>query len=312
MSVATLLAMPAARGLFARAIAQSGAAQATSDREAAARVAHRLLSELGLDSSAAEELRGVPIERLLQAQMRVAEALQRDAFLVFAPVVEPETLPVHPLDAVAAGAAAGIPLLTGTTADEWRLFTFAVPGHRRLDRDGLRRRIAHRLGRLGRGDPDELIRVYAACRPGARPWEIFDAIETDRLFRLPALQLAEAQLAHEPRTFLYQFRWPSPAGHGRLGACHAVELPFVFGTLDVPFVDRFSGSGPEAEALARRVMDAWVSFARSGSPDGAGRAPWPRYEVPTRPTRILAASDGVETDPEAETRRVWERILSPG
>lgn len=311
MSVATLLAMPGARGLFARAIAQSGAAQATYDRDAAARVAHRLLAELGLEARSAERLRSVPAERLLEAQTRVVAALQRDAFLVFAPVVEPETLPTHPLEAVARGAARDVPLLTGTTADEWRLFTFAVPGHRRLDTDGLRRRVAHRLERIGRGDPAEILRVYSALRPGAAPWELFDAIETDRLFRMPALRLAEAQLAHQPETFMYQFRWPSPAGHGRLGACHAVELPFVFGTLDVPFVGRFSGSGPAAEALSRRVMDAWTAFARSGSPDGVCGQPWPRYEARARLTRIFAAADSVEADPEAETRRLWGQILPP-
>jgi para-nitrobenzyl esterase len=308
MSVATLLAMPAARGLFHRAIAQSGSAQATVTAETAARGADQVLAELGLDRDRAEALRTVSADDLVAAQVRAVAKLQREMFLAFAPVVDAATLPVAPARAVVEGAARTVPLLTGTTLDEWRLFTFAVPGHRQLDADVLRKRIAHRLRRIGRGDVDELLALYRAERPRSTPWELFDAIETDRQFRIPATRLAEAQSRHQPDTYLYLFAWPSPAARGLLGACHAVELPFVFGTLDAPHMQRFSGSGPAAEALSRRTMDSWIEFARKGRPSHDGVA-WPAYDDVHRHTMILDAESSLAIDPGATERSGWDGIL---
>jgi para-nitrobenzyl esterase len=308
MSVSTLLATPAARGLFHRAIAQSGSAQATQDGEKAARVTHQVVAELGLDRARAAALRDIPAADLVAAQIRATEKLQRDMFLVFAPVVDPATVPVAPARAVADGAAAAIPLMTGTTLDEWRLFTFAAPGHRSLDADVLRKRIAHRLRLIGRGDVDEMLALYRAGRPKAAPWELFDAIETDRHFRVPAIRLAEAQRRHQPETYLYLFAWPSPAARGLLGACHAIELPFVFGTLDAPHMQRFSGSGPAAEALSLRTMDSWIAFAREGRPSHDGNA-WPAYGETHRHTMVLDADSSLASDPAAAERRGWDAIL---
>jgi para-nitrobenzyl esterase len=308
MSVATLLATPAARGLFHRAIAQSGSAQATKRPDDAARVTAQLLAELGLDPSRSEALREVPVDDLVAAQTRTVAKLQHEMFLIFAPVVDPATLPVAPSQAVGDGAAREIPLLTGTTLDEWRLFTFAAPGHHQLAGDGLRKRIAHRVRRIGRGDGDELIGLYRSERPHAAPWEIFDAIETDRHFRIPAIRLAEAQRRHQTDTYLYLFAWPSPAARGLLGACHAVELPFVFGTLDAPHMQRFSGSGPAADALSLRTMDSWIAFAREGRPRHDGVA-WPAYDGDDRATMILDSESSLAADPGAAERRGWDAIL---
>jgi para-nitrobenzyl esterase len=308
MSVATLLATPSARGLFHRAIAQSGSAQATRSPATAARVTEQVLAELGIDRGRADALRDVPADDLVAAQVRATEKLQREMFLVFAPVVDPSTLPVAPARAVAEGAAASIPLLTGTTLDEWRLFTFAAPGHRSIADDVLKKRIAHRLRAIGRGDVDELLRVYRAERPAAAPWELFDAIETDRHFRVPAIRLVEAQRRHQPDTYLYLFAWPSPAARGLLGSCHAIELPFVFGTLDAPHMQRFSGSGPAADALSLRTMDTWLAFARSGRPTHDGIA-WPAYDEAHRHTLILDAESALAADPGSTERRGWDAIL---
>ena len=96
-------------------------------------------------------------------------------------------------------------------------------------------------------------------------------------FRIPATRLCEAQLAHQPRTFLYQFDWESPARRGALGACHGLEIPFVWGTVGTTGNDRFTGVGPEADQLARQMMDAWLGFAKHGEPSHPGIGAWPAY-----------------------------------
>lgn len=310
MATTTLLAMPAARGLFHRAIAQSGAAQGVLDREDAARVRFETLRALDLEGAGADRLRRVPVESLIDASVKAHEKLAAQVFLPFGPALDDDTLPVSPLDAIREGAARDIELITGTTRDEWRLFTFGLRSHRSLDAEALRKRIAARLERLGTGDPasatDRLLEVY---RTGRQAWETFDAIETDRHFRRPANLLAEAQAVHQSDTYSYLFSWPSPAARGTLGACHSIELPFVFGTLDAPTMDRFAGRGPDADALSRHMMDAWVAFARSGKPSHAGIDTWEPYDVTQRPTLVFDRESRLERDPHADERRVWDEVL---
>jgi para-nitrobenzyl esterase len=309
MSVATLLAMPAARGLFRRAIAQSGAAQATLSLTDATQVTELVLAELGIARHGAAALRQVSTDDLLAAQQQAAAKVQRDVFLPFAPVIDPETLPAAPTQAIAQGCAKDIPLLTGTTRDEWRLFTFATPRHHELDAQALRKRIARRLAAIGHGDADELIGVYRTSRSGAAPWEIFDAIESDRHFRIPAIHLAEAQRAHQGQTYVYLFTWASPAMGGLLGSCHAIDLPFVFGTLDAPHMAPFSGSGPRAEQLSYVVMDTWLRFASGDQDRVDGLAHWPSYDADRRATAMLDAEPSVAHDPAAAERQAWDGIL---
>jgi para-nitrobenzyl esterase len=126
---------------------------------------------------------------------------------------------------------------------------------------------------------------------------------------MPAIRVAEAQRAHQPATFMYLFAWPSPAAGGRLGACHAIELPFVFGTLAAPHMERFSGSGPAAERLSQQTMDAWLAFARDGVPAAPGADPWPAYDLARRATMVLDAGSRVVEDPARDERDVWAGIL---
>ena len=159
-----------------------------------------------------------------------------------------------------------------------------------------------------------MIEAYRSTRPegdASLPREIFFAIETDRVFRIPAIRLAEAQQAHQERTFMYRFDWVATGMGGALGACHAVELPFVFGVLDRPGAQLFAGGGPEATRLSEIVMDAWVAFARSGDPSHAELpgGHWSPYGVEKRATMILGRECGLELDPQARERRAWDAIL---
>jgi para-nitrobenzyl esterase len=313
MSVGTLLGMPAARGLFARAIPQSGAAHNVHSRETATQVAAHFLEELGLSpSEAPRKLRDVPPDKLLDSHQQTMLKLGTNAsVLPFQPLVDGESLPEPPLEAIRAGCAADVSLLTGTTRDEWKLFGVLDAGIRKLDEDRLVRRLSRQLPGA---DVEALIETYRSAREGraaSEPYELYCAIETDCVFRIPAIRLAEAQSAHQPSTFFYQFNWESPSLGGALGACHAIDLPFVFGVLDKEGAELFAGGGPEARQLSERVMDAWISFAREGDPGHAGlpRGHWKAYESARRATMILGRECGLELAPGDRERQAWDDLL---
>jgi para-nitrobenzyl esterase len=153
---------------------------------------------------------------------------------------------------------------------------------------------AYREARTGRGDSTD-------------PRELWSAIETDRVFRINSVRAAQAQSAHAP-TYMYLFTWESPAMGGALGACHALEIPFVFGNLDLPTIDRFAGSGPDAQRLSEQMTDAWVSFARTGAPSHAGIPEWPTYDGSRRATMEFGPQTRVVEAPYDTERRVWDRV----
>jgi para-nitrobenzyl esterase len=310
MSVGTLLGCPAARGLFHKAVAQSGACHAVhADRESSSAVTAAVLSTLGLTTPNVRQLREVPVEKLMAAQQQVSMqmlAMGGKHLLPFQPIVDGDTIPRHPLDAVRDGNAAGVPLLIGTTRDEWNLFGFMDPELRQLDAGKIAARVQQRLPHA---DGARLVAGYRASRPDADWSAIWLAIETDRVFRIPAIRLAEAQQSHAPAVHAYWFTWASPGFGGLLGACHAIEVAFVFGALHLPGGEQFVGIGPAADELAGRTMDAWLSFARSGAPAHAALPDWPRYDVPRRATLELGARCQVHEDPLASERQLWDDLL---
>ena len=315
MAVSTLLARPAARGLFRGAIAQSGAAHHVHSRASAERIARSLLAELGLGASELEKLRGVPVPALLAAQANVlAESARGGGLLAFAPALDADTLPRHPLEAVREGAARDVALLVGANRDETKLFRMGMASSTELDEAGLAKRVRHSLRAHGADEShaERLIETYRSARSGRAPTdpgELLDALDSDRTFRVPAIRLAEAQALQQPRTYQYFFTWSSPARRGTLGACHALELPFVFGTLDAPTMDRFAGKGPEAEALSARMMDAWIAFARHGDPSHAELPAWPAYDAAKRATLVFDRACELAHAPLDAERAAWDGVI---
>jgi para-nitrobenzyl esterase len=305
MSVGALLASPPARGLFHKAIAQSGAGHIGCDRERAARVAHAMLDALGLDASQAPRARDLPADAILKAQGAVlAQARARHdtrklGALPFQPVIDGALLPLRPIEAVRAGAAAGIPVLTGTTREEWKLFTVADPRMRLMSTTGLRARVTS----LARDIAPALLDAYAT----GSPFDRFNAIMTDKNFTLPAIALLKAQAERAP-VFAYRFDWRSPWLGGIMGACHVLDVGFVFGTHGQKLASVFFGAGTAAEQLATAMMDSWTAFARTADPTTLATGPWPRYDDSGQ---VMIFGDG---DPhlarahDAHRLRLWERV----
>ena len=302
MSVSTLLGTPAASGLFHKAIPQSGAAKHVRSRETATETSRRLLEAIGCS---VDELRTVEVERILAAQAQVTATGAIEGGLPFSPVHDGTALPEPPMDAVIGGSAAGVPLLTGTNLDEMLLFTAMDPSMADLDDE----RLAARAARIfGEDAVHQALDAYRTSRPGCGPGEVWNAVLTDLVFRVPATRLAEQQSKHAP-AYTYLFTWATPAFGGKLGACHALEIPFVFNALDARGVHHFTGpADARMRQLALSVHDAWASFARTGDPNHAGLPEWPAYDPPDRHTMVLGDACTVEQDPSGHELAVWASV----
>lgn len=299
MSVGALLAAPSARGLFHRAILQSGAAHIGHGREHSAGIARLLLGKLDIGDP--KKLLDAPHEAILKAQAEILDEPREAGGLPFGPTIDGAILPARAIAHVRAGSAASIPILAGTTMEEWKLFTAARPKLRLMDGKKLRRYTA---GLVGEEHADKLLEVYDQ----ASSFERWNAVMTDHSFAVPAARLLDAQSAFAP-AYAYRFDWRSPLLGGILGSCHALELGFVFGTYNVKLAGAFFGSGAAADALSAAMMDSWIAFARGGDPSTALSGPWPRYDAKTRQTMMLGDGDPhVVADPAAPRRRAWDAI----
>jgi para-nitrobenzyl esterase len=308
-SVSTLLGTPVAKGLFRRAIVQSGGAHVHALHEAE-RSAERLASILGLASCSRTLLEPVPATELVAATAELGKRRPDPGMLPlpFLPVVDGVLLPDHPLAAVANGSSTGVDMVIGTNRDELTLFGLGNPALMAFDDDGVTRWV-------GNAAPDlpgaEVIEAYKSARQARaesiEATAVWVAAGTDIVFRWPSLQLAAAHVARGSRAFVYLFDWESPAFGGILGSCHALELPFVFGTVNEPAVQVFSGVGPAVEELSSQMQRAWLAFAADGDPSHDGIASWDRWDPAGRSTMIFGADTRLERAPRDTELAVLER-----
>ncbi|MGI9009126.1 MAG: carboxylesterase/lipase family protein [Streptosporangiaceae bacterium] len=303
MSVITLLAMPGAAGLFGKAVAQSGAAQAAAVPADAALVTAELGQALGIDGElTAGRLARVGRGRLIAGQAAVRDALAASAdparfgpsivasTMPFIPVIDGDSLPEHPLASIAGGSGAEVTLMIGTNSDEFR--TFLVPS-------GMAATVTDEvLASMGAaiGAPPGVLSAYRASRPEARPGDLLAALLTDRFFLLPAIALAQARPEGRARTYFYEFAWQHP----QVGAGHGLDVPFVFDNLAAPGAELVAG--PDAPpGLAQEMHQAWIRFARTGDPG------WPAFDQ-SLPVRVFDEDGGgVRVDPHAVERAAWPK-----
>jgi para-nitrobenzyl esterase len=308
-SVAALLGCPAARGLFRRAIVQSGGVHVHTVEEAE-RVGERLASMLGVASCDRASFEDIPATELVSATAELGKR-RPDPGLVplpFLPTIDGSFLPIDPLEAVAAGAASEVDLVIGTNRDELTLFGFGNPALLAMDEQGLERWVANSVPGI---PPLEMIHAYREARlaRGERVEvnDVWVAAGTDIVFRWPSLRLAAAHRANGGSAYVYLFDWECPAFDGLLGSTHALELPFVFGAVHVPIVQMFSGGGPPAETLSRQMQMAWLTFATRGDPSHEGIGEWRQWDRAERATMIFGAHTGLVPAPRDRELAVLER-----
>lgn len=298
--IAQLMGWPAAGGAFDRAVPMSGSLTPQVSRAAAAGIATRFAERFGgfeaLRKTSSDELIGFQ-EELIAQRVR------------FGPVLDGQVITDDAAVGIEAGTRTrGMPLLIGNTLDEFALFTAGSDSAAALDEAGLRKRAAGVAG----GRADALVDGYLAARErrgaSTAPFDVWNAIMTDAMFRMPAIRTAELHSAHTPATWMYLFEHASPALEGRLGSCHSLDIPFVWGTTQVDQMRAFCGGGAAVEALSARMMDTWLAFARRGDPGCDALPEWPAYCAERRATMLLGEKCRVEHAPLDDERALWAEL----
>lgn len=318
MSVGTLLGLPLAEGLFRRAIAQSGAAHLANSADAARRIGHALAEKLGVPATR-EAIAAIPMQRFLAAQIELKDDLLAHpdpqrwgsetvvSTMPWQPVIDGDILPAPPIQRIAGGASAQADVMAGTNTDDWKLFTVLNGYFDRVAEPVLTGSVPDYgfLSLAAYGLPaKQALAAYRARYPGAGAGELLAAVQTDWWVRIPAIRLAEAHAGSPGGTFMYEFAWPSPAENGRFGACHGLEVPFVFDTLDKG-ANQVAGMllGPHPpQSLADTMHAAWVAFATNGDPG------WPEYDRDRRITMRFDTHSGIVDDPYPMERALWAGI----
>ena len=308
MSIGCHLASPASRGLFHRAILQSGAASTVQSKAGVDRIAEVFLDTLGVKNTDIRGLQTVPTAKIVDCQKEFLNKVRTQKLgimaMPFQPVVDGKVLPQHPLAAIREGASTDIPVVIGTTLDEYQFFMQPNPTMETLTDEGLVKIISGFIpADYAAGMVDIYRRARKARGVSVNNKDIFSAIQTDHVFRTPAIRLAEAKRNHKQSAYHYIFTWPSAVADGRLGACHAIDVPFTWGSIE----PTFSGTGPKADALVKNLQSSWLAMADKGNPGCDALGEWPKYGV-KRETMILGDKCCVENDPMSEERRAWEGV----
>jgi para-nitrobenzyl esterase len=308
MSIGCLMSMPSTKGLFHKGILESGVGSAAVSLNVANAGAKAFLKAANMTKDDSKALQSLTPAQLLEVEKKMmALGVDEDGdvkITVTVPVIDGEIIPDVPNKLARQGYSKDIVTIIGTNLEEWKLFAMMQPAGGQMDE-------ARMLKRLTALMPMESAKSLAAAYKTARekrgeptaPSDIFSAIQGDSMFRIPALELVEAQQANKQKVYQYLFTWKSPAMGGALGACHALEIGFVFGNYN----DMFCGTGPDADNLAKCIQDAWLAFAHTGDPSNEYIGKWPVYGS-KRMTMILDKKCHVKVAPYEEERLAWEKI----
>lgn len=306
--VATLMAMPAAKGLFHRAIVQSGSMLRARSPEASARLATEVLRELDLDRTRLTELQYVPAQQLVAAGAKVLGRQPREPrglpdfrrmadALGWGPVLDGKVLPTHPFDPGAPALSANVPMIVGTNLNE---FTHNINNP---DGEGMtEEQLLERVKGLHGERTSQVVATFRSRTPNAKPFDIWSRI-TCAPIRGSAIDQCTRKAAQQAApAYLYWFTWQTPVLDGRPRAFHCAELPFVFNNAER--CESMTGGGPAAIELAHKMSDAWVRFARTGNPNGNGLPSWPAFKPETAPTMIFDDRCEVLNAPDAKEQAV--------
>ncbi|MDE2966326.1 MAG: carboxylesterase/lipase family protein [Chloroflexota bacterium] len=317
MSVASLMASPESAGLFQKAIPQSGAGHNALSAEETNATAFKFCEALGVDPEDVDALMAADPADILAASVAVDPIASAESSgdmaeagasptpqMPFQPVIDGAFLSSLPIDHIRNGSADGVATLVGSLDEELKLLAAAGPA------EPMSEEAVTAMFGMMHPDAGSAYGTYRAARrergEDDSPDEIFVAAIGDIMLRVPGLRLADAQTSRAP-TYAYLFDWKSPGMNGALGSCHALELPFVFGThASAP---EFCGSGPVADAFAELTMDTWLNFAKTGSPAGDG-VDAPAWDAEAKPIQVLGDNPRVEHDWRGPEVGVWDEVIS--
>ena len=303
--VAVLMTMPAAKGLFHKAIMQSGSSHLRlATLETTARALHALLAQLDMPGADPAALQKIPTQTLLDAyKASVAVTYGNDSFR---PVIDGRALLNDPFDLKSPDLATDIPLMIGSCETEKSFYDVVVdPATLPMTRDQLFAGVKRFVG-IDAAATAILIDDYESRRPAISMRDLFNVLTSDHMYRRNAITAAERKSAQGGApAYLYEFTWKTPVLGGMLKSPHTLCIPFVFGTVNI--AEAFVGAGPEPGALSAKVMGAWLAFARTGNPNYEGAPQWSAFDAQARPTMIFDNQTMVVEDPKPKDRMAINR-----
>jgi para-nitrobenzyl esterase len=286
----TLLATPAARGLFHRAVVQSGSTLRLISDADAEKSADLFLKKLGVARNRAADVQRLPWEQLLQAQTEATGA-------VFTPVVDGKYLPHHPFDPSAPPESRDVPVIIATTLEDAAL---RLTNWDLTDRD-----LVALLNERFKGKGAEILELYRPVASGRTPYLVQAQVFTDTQARSRAIAQAERKAAQGGApAWMYIWEWATPAFDGKLGAVHGHDVDASFNL----YRNGICGTGEKTGRLmARRLSSTFIAFAKTGNPDNDQIPHWPAYDVSTRATLIFDTNTRVVNDPRSAIRKYWSQ-----
>ncbi len=315
LSALILTSIPLAKGLFHRAIIQSAPIM---DTKPIIRSTTKLFQELGIRNGDISALHDLKFKKIINAQNKIIlKGLEEGSqeIMDFRPSIDGEIIPIHPIEAIKRGIGRDTDILIGNNKDEVKLWTGPNPLFQNMKMNEISDFLLQRVGKFGDG---KLISDKNLCKkfisiyshdPINKPVDIYDKIDTDFTFRIPAIQVCEGNSQYNPNIYNYIFTWPSPALEGKYGSCHIIEIPFAFGTLGKTGVEWFYGAGKEAELLNEKMMRTWVSFALNGNPNNDLIPEWKSYNVEDRATMFIGKEFKCVSAPNDDERILWDSVL---
>ncbi len=292
--VSLLMAMPGAKGLFHKAIVQSGPGLRGATKADAGKIAQAYLDVLGVKDAAG--LTALDTETLSRASVKVGDRMRG-----FTPVVDGVALPRDPFVPDAPAISADVPVLIGTNKDESTLFMIGDPKFGELTEEDLAKRAKAAAGEKAEALVAELRKVH----PDYSPTYLTAAVQTATGMWLGSITIAERKAAQKAApAYVYMLTWETPVSRGRLKSPHALEIPLVFDNVEK--ARNFVGRGDEPQAVADQMSSAWLAFARSGDPNTEGLPAWAPYDTTTRATMLFNVESRVENDLNAGVRKVLQ------
>ena len=299
-----LMTMPAAKGLFHKAVAQSPMPLITANytAERASEFAAAVLAEHGLSRSNIEQIHSVPVDKLMESTRTVMMRDDKERRFDMRPVVDDRTLTQLPFHVAAPAISAHIPLLVGTTMRESGPILGAV-GEAMTEAE-MRRRVEQKHG----GRAATIIDVFRSAYPGGKPVDLWDAINNFENRRAVILQAARKTAQGAAPAYLYRFAWKTPVLGGLPRAFHGSEVAFVFNNTDR--CARMTGATAEARTLAAQVSDSWIAFARTGNPNHRKLPHWPAFSADQESTMTFDTECHLRRNQDRDTRRTMEEVAA--
>jgi len=313
MSVAILLAIPSSEGLFHKAIIESGAANPRDfTMEKSKKGCAKFVSKLGIRDGNVDELRRIPFKKIMETQKKVVGDILNLESSPFWPFVDGDVIPEQPIEIISRGNNHQVPTIIGYNENELGFLTEILNESGVVKKSLIMKFVRARIEKSieNKDRSEELIETYKKelkAKFPEQPFMYWEAILSDSMFKIPIVRQLEAHTKHQPNIYCYIFSYKSP----KFGfALHSFEIPFVFNTIDKEdFAKGAIENDENAKTLTKKVMDTWVTFARTGNPNNKNIPNWPEYELDNRYTMILSVNPEVIKTSEDILREIWNDIL---